>query len=117
MVEMNFQVLSYKKWTLNYFFFLQEINSLRTVVEMRSVENRDLRIHNNELITQVERLSYLESELRNAQHRLDEMTLGKVPVFLLFNEKKSNHKIFTKKIFFVIFNKSQCVLSKIGQNK
>ena len=43
---------------------------------MRSVENRDLRIHNNELITQVERLSYLESELRNAQHRLDEMTLG-----------------------------------------
>ena len=42
---------------------------------MRSAENRDLRIHNNELSTQVERLSYLESELRNAQHRLDEMTL------------------------------------------
>ena len=53
----------------------QEIDSLRTVVEMRSAENRDLRIHNNELSTQVERLSYLESELRNAQHRLDEMTL------------------------------------------
>ena len=42
---------------------------------MRSAENRDLRIHNNELLTQVERLTYLESELRNAQHRLDEMTL------------------------------------------
>ena len=56
-------------------FFLQEIHSLRTVVEMRSAENRDLRIHNNELLTQVERLTYLESELRNAQHRLDEMTL------------------------------------------
>ena len=42
---------------------------------MRSAENRDLRIHNNELSTQVERLSYLESELRNAQHRLYEMTL------------------------------------------
>jgi len=53
----------------------QEIHSLRTVVEMRSAENRDLRIHNNELLTQVERLTYLESELRNAQHRLDEMTL------------------------------------------
>ena len=62
--------------TLNCdFFFLQEIHSLRTVVEMRSAENRDLRIHNNELLTQVERLTYLESELRNAQHRLDEMTL------------------------------------------
>ena len=57
------------------FFFLQEIHSLRNVVEMRSAENRDLRIHNNELLTQVERLTYLESELRNAQHRLDEMTL------------------------------------------
>ena len=57
------------------FFLLQEIHSLRTVVEMRSAENRDLRIHNNELLTQVERLTYLESELRNAQHRLDEMTL------------------------------------------
>merc|ERR1712223_975250 len=53
----------------------QEIHSLRTVVEMRSAENRDLRIHNNELLTQVERLTYLESELRNAQHRLDETTL------------------------------------------
>lgn len=53
----------------------QEIDSLRAVLEMRSAENRDLRVHNNELITQVERLSYLEGELRNSQHRLDEMTL------------------------------------------
>ena len=45
------------------------------VVEMRSTENRELRIHNNELIAQVERLQFLESELANAKHRLDEMTL------------------------------------------
>merc|ERR1711899_716525 len=42
---------------------------------MRSAENRELRIHNNELIAQVERLKFLESELANAKHRLDEMTL------------------------------------------
>jgi len=53
----------------------QEIQSLRMVVEMRSTENRELRIHNNELIAQVERLQFLESELANAKHRLDEMTL------------------------------------------
>lgn len=53
----------------------QEIESLRMVVEMRSSENRELRIHNNELVAQVERLSYLEAELANARHRLDEMTL------------------------------------------
>lgn len=53
----------------------QEIQSLRMVVDMRSAENRELRIHNNELIAQVERLKFLESELANAKHRLDEMTL------------------------------------------
>jgi len=53
----------------------QEIESLRMVVEMRSAENRELRIHNNELIAQVERLKFLESELANSKHRLDEMTL------------------------------------------
>lgn len=53
----------------------QEIESLRMVVEMRSCENRELRIHNNELMTQVDRLAYLESELANSKHRLDEMTL------------------------------------------
>ena len=57
------------------FFPFQEINSLRAVLDMRSAENRDLRVHNNELLSQVERLGYLESELRNSQHRLDEMTL------------------------------------------
>ena len=45
------------------------------VVEMRSTENRELRIHNNELMAQVDRLKFLESELANAKQRLDEMTL------------------------------------------
>lgn len=53
----------------------QEITSLRMVVDMRSSENRELRIHNNELMAQVDRLAYLETELANARHRLDEMTL------------------------------------------
>lgn len=44
-------------------------------MEMRSAENRELRGHNNELMGQLDRLSYLESELANARHRLDEMTL------------------------------------------
>ena len=57
------------------FYPFQEINSLRAVLDMRSAENRDLRVHNNELLSQVERLGYLKSELRNSQHRLDEMTL------------------------------------------
>merc|ERR1719211_525030 len=42
---------------------------------MRSSENRELRIHNNELVTQVERLAFLETEMAKARHRLDEMTL------------------------------------------
>lgn len=53
----------------------QEIESLRMVVDMRSTENRELRIHNNELMAQVDRLKFLESELANAKQRLDEMTL------------------------------------------
>merc|ERR1712051_30460 len=53
----------------------QEIESLRMVVEMRSTENRELRIHNNELMAQVDRLKFLESDLANAKQRLDEMTL------------------------------------------
>jgi len=53
----------------------QEIESLKMVIEMRSTENRELRIHNNELVTQVDRLAYLEAEMANARHRLDEMTL------------------------------------------
>lgn len=42
---------------------------------MRSAENRELRGHNNELMAQLDRLSYLESELANARHRMDEMSL------------------------------------------
>ena len=59
----------------NLINMFQEIESLRMVVEMRSTENRELRIHNNELMAQVERLAFLESELANAKQRLDEMTL------------------------------------------
>jgi len=53
----------------------QEIDSLKMVIEMRSTENRELRVHNNELVTEVERLAYLQAEMSNARHRLDEMTL------------------------------------------
>merc|ERR1711997_1259056 len=53
----------------------QEIESLKMVIDMRSSENRELRIHNNELVTQVERLAFLETEMAKARHRLDEMTL------------------------------------------
>ena len=45
------------------------------VVEMRSSENRELRIHNNELMAEVEKLAYLETELANSRQRLHEMTL------------------------------------------
>ena len=45
------------------------------VIEMRSNENRQLRVHNNQLLTQLERLSFLESELANSRLRLDEMTM------------------------------------------
>lgn len=53
----------------------QEIESLKMVIEMRSNENRQLRVHNNQLLTQLERLSFLESELANSRLRLDEMTM------------------------------------------
>jgi len=53
----------------------QEIESLKMVIEMRSNENRQLRVHNNQLITQLERLAYLEGELANTRQRLDEMTM------------------------------------------
>lgn len=42
---------------------------------MRSSENRQLRVHNNQLLTQLERLSFLEGELANSRQRLDEMTM------------------------------------------
>jgi hypothetical protein len=53
----------------------QEITSLRSVIEMRSAESRELRIHNNELTTQLERMAFLEAELVKQSHRLDEMTM------------------------------------------
>ena len=45
------------------------------VIEMRSTENRQLRVHNNQLLTQLEKLAFLEGELANARQRLDEMTM------------------------------------------
>ena len=45
------------------------------VIEMRSTENRQLRVNNNQLLTQLERLAFLEGELANTRQRLDEMTM------------------------------------------
>ena len=42
---------------------------------MRSTENRQLRVHNNQLLTQLEKLAFLEGELANSRQRLDEMTM------------------------------------------
>ena len=42
---------------------------------MRSTENRQLRVNNNQLLTQLERLAFLEGELANTRQRLDEMTM------------------------------------------
>lgn len=53
----------------------QEIESLKMVIEMRSTENRQLRVHNNQLLTQCDRLAFLEGELTNTRQRLDEMTM------------------------------------------
>merc|ERR1711983_715531 len=53
----------------------QEIESLKMVIEMRSTENRQLRVNNNQLLTQLERLAFLEGELANTRQRLDEMTM------------------------------------------
>merc|ERR1711983_219862 len=53
----------------------QEIESLKMVIEMRSTENRQLRVNNNQLLTQLERLAFLEGGLANTRQRLDEMTL------------------------------------------
>lgn len=52
----------------------QELSSLHAVIEMRSLENRDLRSLNNELVCRLERQAWFESELNNARQRLDEMT-------------------------------------------
>ena len=53
----------------------QEIDSLRTVIEMRSSENKELRNINNKLTEKIEHQSWLETELEKAKRRLEELAL------------------------------------------
>ena len=55
--------------------FFQEIDSLRTVIEMRSSENKELRNINNKLTEKIEHQSWLETELEKAKRRLEELAL------------------------------------------
>jgi len=53
----------------------KEIDSLRTVIEMRSSENKELRNVNNKLNEKIEHQSWLETELEKAKRRLEELAL------------------------------------------
>jgi len=53
----------------------QEIDSLRTVIEMRSSENKELRNVNEKLTEKIEHQSWLEAELEKAKRRLEELAL------------------------------------------
>lgn len=53
----------------------QEIDSLRTVIEMRSSENKELRNINEKLTEKIEHQSWLETELEKAKRRLEELAL------------------------------------------
>lgn len=53
----------------------QEIDSLRTVIDMRSSENKDLRNINEKLNEKIEHQSWLETELEKAKRRLEELAL------------------------------------------
>merc|ERR1719266_2393025 len=53
----------------------KEIDSLRTVIEMRSSENKELRNINNKLTEKIEHQSWLEAELEKAKRRLEELAL------------------------------------------
>jgi len=53
----------------------QEIDSLRTVIEMRSSENKELRNVNETLNDKIEHQSWLETELEKAKRRLEELAL------------------------------------------
>lgn len=53
----------------------QEIDSLRTVIEMRSSENKELRNINEKLTEKIEHQSWLEAELEKAKRRLEELAL------------------------------------------
>ncbi len=54
---------------------LQELSSLRSVLEMRSSEVQDLRRLNAELSGRVERQRWLEAEVAKARQRLEEMNI------------------------------------------
>lgn len=53
----------------------QEIDSLRTVIEMRSSENKELRNINEKLTDKIEHQSWLEAEIEKAKRRLEELAL------------------------------------------
>ena len=48
---------------------------MRTVIEMRSSENKELRSINNKLNEKIEQQSWLETELEKAKRRLEELAL------------------------------------------
>merc|ERR1712141_992909 len=53
----------------------QEIDSLRTVIDLRSSENKELRSINEKMNEKIEHQSWLEAELEKAKRRLEELTL------------------------------------------
>jgi len=53
----------------------QEIDSLRSVIELRSAENRQLQCTNEKLAERIEHHAWLETELEKAKHRLEELSL------------------------------------------
>jgi myosin heavy subunit len=53
----------------------QEIDSLRTVIDLRSSENKELRSINEQMNEKIEHQSWLEAELEKAKRRLEELTL------------------------------------------
>ena len=56
-------------------FLFQEIDSLRSVIELRSAENRQLQCTNEKLAERIEHHAWLETELEKAKHRLEELSL------------------------------------------
>merc|ERR1712223_1001589 len=53
----------------------QEIDSLRTVIDLRSSENKELRNVNEKMNEKIEHQSWLETELEKAKRRLEELTV------------------------------------------
>merc|ERR1712223_780773 len=53
----------------------QEIDRLRTVIDLRSSENKELRSINEKMNEKIEHQSWLEAELEKAKRRLEELTL------------------------------------------